>query len=162
LTGPDIQRFLDHLVETGVSASTHQQALCAIIFLYSRVLGTRPPWIDKLARPAKPKRLPTVLTKGEVRAVLAQLRGVPKLMAALLYGSGLRVLECARLRIKDIDFAAVQLVVRDGKGRKDRLTLLPEALRQPLQEHLSQVRTLHNDDLAVGAGRVALPGALAR
>jgi len=106
--------------------------------------------------------LPVVLTREEIRAVLSQITGVPQLMASLLYGSGLRLLKCARLRVKDLDFGAGQLVIRDGKGRKDRLTLLPERLRQPLREHLRQVRFIHEADLRVGAGYVELPSALAR
>lgn len=106
-------------------------------------------------------RLPVVLTREEVRAVLAKMRATPKLMAALLYGAGLRLLECARLRVKDIDFAASHILVRDGKGRKDRVTLLPERLVAPLRDHLNRVRELHTSDLAAGAGGVQLPAALA-
>jgi integron integrase len=162
LGASDVAAFLDALVQRGASASTHQQALCAIVFLYQHVLGMEAPWIDGLVRPKRPSRLPVVLTRQEAQAVLAQMRGVPKLMASLLYGSGLRLLECARLRIKDLDFGAGHIVVRQGKGRKDRLTLLPNQLRQPLQEHLDEVGLLHKGDLAKGAGYVELPGALAR
>jgi integron integrase len=162
LGAEEVERFLNHLVEARVSASTHQQALCALVFLYERVLCQRPPWIERLARPARPERLPIVLTKDEVRVILDKMTGVPQLMAGLLYGSGLRVLECARLRVKDVDFAAGHLLIRDGKGRKDRLTLLPALLRPPLKRQLAMSQMLHQDDLRKGAGHVALPGALAR
>ncbi len=158
----EIKGFLEDLVLRGASASTHQQALCAIAFLYQRVLGVPMPWLADLARPRRERSLPVVLTKQEVFAVLARMNGAPKLMAALLYGSGLRLLECATLRVKDIDFGAGHLVVRQGKGRKDRLSVLPAQLRVPLNEHLRSVKELHMADLAKGAGSVALPGALAR
>ena len=161
LGAAELRAFLDHLVASKVSASTHQQALSAITFLYKNVLGTTPSWLEQLARPARTLRLPVVLTRQEVRAILAQMNGTPKLMAAVLYGSGLRLLECARLRVKDIDFVAGSIAVRDGKGRKDRVTVLPESLRSSLRDHLTRVRDLHNSDLARGAGSVALPGALA-
>jgi integron integrase len=158
----EIKQFLDHLVSRGASASTHQQALCAILFLYERVLGAPAPWIEGLARPRRVRTLPVVLSKAEVRAVLACMTGVPKLMAAILYGAGLRLLECARLRVKDIDFAAGHLVVRQGMGRRDRLTMLPEQLRIPLTEQLRSVMALHESDIKAGGGCVALPGAFAR
>jgi integron integrase len=132
------------------------------VFLYRRVLGVPAPWIATLARPERPTRLPTVLTREEVRSVLERMRGVPKLMAALLYGAGLRVLECACLRVKDVDFAAGHIVVRDGKGRRDRRTLFPELLRVPLRTHLARMREQHEAALAAGAGMVVLPGALSR
>jgi integron integrase len=162
LGAPEIQRFLDHLIEERVSVSTHQQALCALVFLYRNVLDLKLPWLENLARPSRPERLPVVLTRDEARRILAHLHGAPKLMAALLYGSGLRVLECARLRIKDIDFGALHIVVRDAKGRHDRRTMLPRQLLVPLQEHVAHVRELHARDLAAGHGGVSLPGALAR
>jgi integron integrase len=161
LGATDVAAFLDALVETGVSSSTHHQALCAIIFLYQHVLGLKAPWIDGLVRPKRSSRLPVVLTREEAHAVLREMSGVPKLMASLLYGSGLRLLESAQLRVKDFDFAAGHIVVRQGKGRKDRLTLLPDQLRQPLRKHLSDVERLHKSDLVDGAGHVELPGALA-
>lgn len=157
----DVAAFLEALVEKGVSSSTHHQALCAIIFLYQHVLGLEAPWIDGLVRPKRSSRLPVVLTREEAHAVLSQMSGVPKLMASLLYGSGLRLLECAQLRVKDFDFGAGHIIVRQGKGKKDRLTLLPNQLRQPLREHLSDVERQHQRDLADGAGHVELPGALA-
>lgn len=162
LNAPEIKQFLDDLMENGASASSHQQALCAVRFLYKVVLGEAAPWIDGLVRPRRQRSLPVVLTKAEVRAILACMAGTPKLMAGLLYGAGLRLLECARLRVKDIEFASGQVLVRQGKGQKDRLTLLPSQLRVPLTEHLVAVKALHVADLAAGAGHVALPGALAR
>jgi integron integrase len=158
----EIKRFLDALVAEGASASSHQQALCAIRFLYRCVLGEAAPWIDGLVRPRRQRSLPVVLTKAEARAILGNMSGTPKLMAGLLYGSGLRLLECCRLRVKDIDFAAGQILIRQGKGQKDRLTLLPDQLRVPLTEHLVAVEAMHAADLAAGAGHVALPGALTR
>jgi len=162
LGSAEIEGFLNDLVTRRVSASTHQQALCALVFLYRHVLRVRAPWIDDLARPSRTERLPVVLATDEVRSVLAKMRGAPQLMATLMYGSGLRVLECARLRVKDIDFAAGHILVRDGKGRRDRLTVLPSRLRAPLTTQLQTARELHVADLQSGAGHVALPGALAR
>ena len=162
LSGEEIRRFLDQLLVSGASASSHQQALCAIRFLYKSVLGDVAPWIDGLVRPRGQRPLPVVLTKQEILAVFEHMVGIPKLMASLLYGSGLRLLECARLRVKDIDFSAGHVLVRQGKGGKDRITLLPGQLRVKLTEHLRSVKALHIADLAEGAGDVALPGALAR
>jgi integron integrase len=154
--------FLNELVVgRRVSASTHHQALCALVFFYQEVLKASAPWLQSLIRPKRAQRLPVVLTRDEVRALLQAMNGVPRLMASLLYGSGLRLLECAQLRVKDVDFGARQLVVRDGKGRKDRITLLPESLRQSLREHLDAVARQHQEDIARGAGYVELPGALA-
>jgi integron integrase len=157
--GPtDLFAFLDRLVrDRKVSASTHQQALCAIVFLYRRVLKAQPPWLEDLARPKRAQRIPVVLTRDEVRRVVDHLRGTPRIMALLLYGSGLRLLECATLRIKDIDFAAGQIVVRGGKGAKDRVTVLPLQLRRELHEHLVLVRRQHEQDLRDGAGYVEIP-----
>ncbi len=162
LGAAEVRAFLDELVASQASASTHQQALCAIVFLYREVLAMSVPWVDGLVRPQRERHLPVVLTRDEARSVLDRMQGTPKLMATLLYGAGLRLLECARLRVKDIDFGGNQLLVRDGKGRKDRVTLLPQALRQPLLEHLVTVRRTHEADLAVGAGFVEIPGALSR
>jgi site-specific recombinase XerD len=162
LGGPEVEAFLDHLVAQRISASTHQQALCALVFLYRNVLALRPAWIASLARPERPTRLPVVLTREEVRLVLARMRGTPKLMAELLYGAGLRVLECARLRVKDVDFGAGHIVVRDGKGRRDRRTLFPQLLRVPLRTHLAAMRERHDAAVAAGGGMVVLPGALSR
>lgn len=161
LSGEEVRRFLDELVRNRqVSASTHQQALCAIVFLFHQVLKQKPPWLNGLARPARAARLPVVLSRAEVRRVLDRLQGPPRLMAQLLYGSGLRVLECARLRVKDLDFDAGHIVVRSGRGDRDRVTLFPVRLRGLLHRHLLEVRRQHESDVSVGAGYVALPNAL--
>jgi integron integrase len=162
LDGAEIQRFLEHLVTQGASASTHQQALCAIVFLNRHVLKVPMPWLEGLSRPPRERTLPVTLSKSEVVAVLERPRGVPRLMAGIMYGAGLRLLECAALRVKDLDFAGNQIVVRQGKARKDRLTLFPAQLRVPLGEHLQRVRQVHLADLRAGAGNVALPGMLAK
>ncbi|MFZ5917968.1 MAG: integron integrase [Chloroflexota bacterium] len=159
---PEIQAFLTHLaVDRNVAASTQNQALSALLFLYRHVLGqdlTLP--IDAL-RAKKPVRLPTVLTREEVCRVLDFMSGTPQLMARLLYGSGLRLMECIRLRVKDIDFDYGQITVRDTKGARDRVTVLPTAVVPFLRQHLTYVRLLHQDDLAQGFGHVYLPYALA-
>ena len=160
---PEINRFLTDLaVRKKVSASTQNQALSAILFLHQNVLDKELEWINPAVRAKKPKRLPVVLTDQEVKAILDRLEGPPKLIASLLYGSGLRLFECLQLRFKDIDFTKNQIVVRDGKGQKDRVTLLPESVKEPLLAHLRNVYRLHQRDLREGAGRVALPFALAR
>ena len=159
----EIEAFLTHLaVNRNVASATQNQALNMILFLYREVLGVDLPWLANIHRAKKPKRLPTVLTRTEVRAVLAQLEGTPWLIASLLYGSGLRLAECLRLRVKDVDFAMQATTVRDGKGGKDRLTVLPKAVVSPLEAHLDKVRTIHDQDLAKGLGQVYLPFALAR
>ena len=159
----EITAFLSHLaVKKRVSASTQNQALSAILFLYRDVLKMDLEWLDGFVRAQQPRRLPTVLTRDEVRAVLDQMHGTPWLMASLLYGAGLRLLECARLRVKDVDFELREIVVRDGKGRKDRITLLPIGLKRPLHEHLVRVRLQHERDLLTGRGLVTLPDALRR
>lgn len=159
----EITAFLSHLATKGqVSASTQNQALNAILFLYREVLKKDLDWLDGVVRAKKPVRLPVVLTQSEVHAVLGQLHGVTWLMASILYGSGLRLLECARLRIKDVDFVRGEITVRNGKGQKDRMTLLPASLKRPLAEHISRVRIQHQADLQKGYGAVALPDALAR
>ena len=145
-----------------VSASTQNQALAALLFLYREVLGVALPWLDDLVHARSPKRLPVVLTRDEVRSVLARMDGVPRLMATLLYGSGLRLLECCRLRVKDVDFGRNQIAVRRGKGDKDRVTMLPASVKPQLTAHLERGRALHARDLAHGAGRVELPGSLSR
>lgn len=161
LGAEEMRAFLDDLtVVRKVSASTHMQALCALLFLYREVLQLNPPWIENLARPRRVARVPTVLSQEEVRVVLEAMHGAPRLMALLLYGSGLRLMECARLRVKDVDFEAGQIVVRDTKGRQDRVTVLPQQVRTPLQRHLRTVRAQHETDLGTGAGYVDLPGAL--
>ena len=158
----EIEAFLTHLaVEEHVAASTQNQALSALLFLYREVLHQDPGPIDAL-RARKPKRLPTVLTRDEVQRVIAQMSGTHQLMAKLLYGSGLRLMECLRLRVKDVDFTMRTITVRDGKGGQDRVTILPDSLIPPLQEHLQAVKALHNQDLAQGYGAVYLPDALER
>ena len=161
--GAEVQAFLSWLAtERNVAAATQNQALSALLFLYQKVLGQELPWLDGIVRAKRPVRLPTVLTEAEVKRLLGELRGVKWLMASLLYGSGLRQIECLSLRVKDVNFAYRQILVRDAKGGKDRATMLPEGLVQPLQEHLGRVRSLHQRDLAQGFGEVSLPYALAR
>jgi integron integrase len=158
----EIGAFLDSLVAQRASKSSHQQALCALQFIYQHVLRIDPPRVEGLRRPSHEHRLPIVLTKDEVRSVLAKMSGVAWPMASLLYGSGLRLLECARLRVKDLDIDAGRILVRDGKGHKDRVTMLPARLAGPLRAHLNVVRRQFDADLAAGAGFVELPGALLR
>jgi integron integrase len=160
---PEVAQFLSSLaVEGKVAASTQNQALSALLFLYRYVLHQDLPWLEDVVRARRPKHLPVVLTRDEVKAVISKLQGTPRLMATLLYGSGLRVLECARLRVQDVDFAMNQIVVRDGKGAKDRVTVLPAVVTQPLAQHLLRVKQLHGRDVALGGGWVELPWALAR
>jgi integron integrase len=159
----EVTRYLSVLATTDkVAASTQNQALSALLFLYRDVLGVDLPWLDEIVRARRPMRLPVVLTRDEVRAVIRQLHGPPRLMAILMYGSGLRLLECARLRVKDLDFARRQLTVRAGKGDKDRVTTLPAIVTSDLTGHLATVRQQHEHDLASGVGWVELPWALAR
>jgi integron integrase len=158
---PEVTRFLSHLATSNrVSASTQNQALSAILFLYGEVLGQRLDWMAGIVRAQRPVRVPTVLSRREVSDLLSHLRGVVWLMAALMYGAGLRLSECATLRVKDLDLERSEITVRDGKGRKDRLTLLPTAIRGALVEHLARVKAQHDGDLGAGVGRVALPDAL--
>lgn len=158
-----INAFLTHLaVDAHVSASTQNQAFSALLFLYRSVLEVEPGLIEGVIRAKRPKRLPVVLTKSEVRLVLAQLTGTYRLIGQILYGSGLRLLECLRLRVKDLDFEQEEILVREGKGDKDRHTMLPETLRDDLHRHLEAVRRLHEQDLARGFGKVYLPHALDR
>jgi integron integrase len=160
---PEVSAFLSWLAaEKRVSASTQNQALSALLFLYREVLGGEIGWIDGIVAAKKPSRLPTVLTPTEVRAVLEHLVGVSRLMACLMYGGGLRLMECCRLRVKDVDFERGEIVVRDGKGNKDRVTVLPVSLTEPLRMHIERVRGLHVRDLAAGTGTVELPAALER
>lgn len=159
----DVARYLAMLAGEGhVSASTQNQAFSALLFLYREVLGVELTGLEAGARAKQPVRVPQVLSRGEVAAILRQLRGTPRLMAALMYGSGLRLLECARLRVKDLDLERGEIVVRGGKGDKDRHTVLPARLKAPLRAHLERTRRLFVADLASGRGGVALPGALAR
>jgi integron integrase len=158
---PDVERFLSDLAtERRVSASTQNQALAALLFLYENVIERRLGWLENVVRAKRPERLPVVLTRAEVAAVLDAMDGVEKLSASLLYGAGLRLLELLRLRIKEVDFDGQQLLVRDGKGRKDRVTMLPASLRSGLREHIDRIRTQHQVDLARGWGFVELPDAL--
>ncbi|PYM15956.1 MAG: integron integrase [Candidatus Rokuibacteriota bacterium] len=160
---PEVTAFLTALaVRDKVAASTQNQALAALLFLYRVVLGVELPWLDEVVHARRPQFLPVVLTRDEVRAILQGLNGAPRLMAVLLYGAGLRLLECCRLRMKDVDFATNQIVIRDGKGRKDRVTMLPAAIKPGLIAHVERVRKQHEADLRHGAGWVELPGALAR
>ena len=159
----EVQQFLSHLAVTGhVAASTQSQALSALLFLYQQVLKQDIGWLDDVVRAKQPHRVPVVLIQDEVKAVLAHLSGTTWIMATLLYGAGLRVLECLRLRVKDVDFTSNHIVVRDGKGRKDRVTMLPEQLKALLQRHLHDVQQLHVQDVQAGAGPVYLPYALER
>lgn len=159
----EVAAFLTHLARgRSVAASTQNQALAALLFLYGDVLGRKLPWMDSIERARRPVRVPVVLTQQEVRALLGQLEGTKWLMASLLYGAGLRLRECLKLRVKDVDFGYGQLIVRDGKGGKDRVTMLPAALVEPLRNHLTRVKRRHENDLAEGYGEVELPSALAR
>ncbi len=160
----DVTRFLSSLaMDANVSASTQNQALAAIVFLYRDVLNMPVGWLNALVRAKRPARVPVVLTRDEVRQLFAQLRGgdAARLVLEVLYGTGMRLLEALRLRVKDIDFGANEITVRGGKGDRDRRTMLPERLRAPLcADHLAEVRVQHERDLASGAGGVELPGAL--
>jgi integron integrase len=163
LGAAEIRQYLSHLANDGkVSASTQNQALSALLFLYREVLELELPFIDGIERAKRPVRIPVVLTPDEVRRVLTHLHGTHHLMASLLYGAGLRLMECVRLRVKDIDFGYRQITVRDGKGEKDRRTVLPNQLIPLLQQQLTRVRDLHQKDLRQGYGRVYLPYALER
>ncbi|MEQ1674612.1 MAG: integron integrase [Candidatus Nitrotoga sp.] len=159
----EVESFLTHLaVEGSVSASTQNQALSALLFLYREVLGIDLPWMDTMVRAKNPQRLPVVLTRAEVALVFERMEGGYGLMARLLYGTGMRLMECVRLRVKEVDFAQREILIRDGKGAKDRVTMLPDVLILPLQEHLARRRLLFEDDLAKGMTEVFLPDALAR
>ena len=162
LGAPEVERFLTALaVDRHVSASTQNQALSALLFLYRSVLSAPLPQLSHVVRARTPARLPAVLSRSEVKAVLEHLDGTPRLVAALLYGSGMRLLECLELRVKDLDLGRQQITIRQGKGRKDRVTMLPATLIAALRHHLDEVRSLHARDLASGLGAVALPYALA-
>ncbi len=158
----EVTAFLSYLaVERRVSASTQNQAKAALLFLYKRVLSVDLPWLDEVVQAKRTRRLPVVLSPQEVRSLLDQMEGTMGLVAELLYGTGMRVLEALRLRVKDVDFDLRTLTVREGKGGKDRVTVLPERLVEPLKAHLAQVRALHARDLDEGFGEAALPDALA-
>ena len=159
--GPtQVTAFISSLALRGVSASTQNQALSAVLFLFEVVLGRRLGWMNDIVRAQRPSRLPVVLSREEVALLLAHLRGVVWLMASLMYGAGLRLLECAELRVKDLNFDRGELTVRDGKGGKDRVAMAPAALKGPLRDYLASVKAQHATDLAAGRGSVALPGAL--
>jgi integron integrase len=160
---PEVEQFLTHLaVEDNVSASTQNQAKSALLFLYRDVLSIDLDWLSGVTKAKVPQRLPVVLTEAEVSRIFRHLRGHYALMARLLYGSGLRLMECVRLRVKDVDVGRGAILVRDGKGQKDRVTMLPRALEAPLQRHLRHVRLLHEEDLREGLGQVYMPFALAK
>jgi integron integrase len=160
---PEVRTFLSHLARVGnVAASTQNQALSALLFLYKQVLKHEIGWLGEVERAKRPPKLPVVLSRTEVREIFSHLTGTEKLMAGLLYGSGLRLMECLRLRVKDIDFAYAQVTVRHGKGGKDRVSMLPVNLATPLQKHLARMKMQHDQDLIDGFGSVHLPFALAR
>jgi len=157
----EIARFLSSLAsEPHVSASTQNQALNGLLFLYRDVLRKEIGYVDGVVRAKRPKRLPVVLTKEEVGLLLGRMDGTPALMAMLLYGVGLRLMDCCRLRVKDLDFSQNQIVVRNGIGEKDRVTMLPAAVKEPLLQHLREVKFRHEEDLRRDRGRVSLPYAL--
>lgn len=159
----EVEKFLMHLAVAGrVSASTQNQAMSALLFLYKEVLGQTLPWLDNIESARRSKRLPVVLTREEVEALLQRVHGTAGLMLRLIYGTGMRIMECLRLRVKDVDFARGEIVIREGKGAKDRVTMLPASLVAPLTQHLARVKLLHGSDLRVGYGDVYLPFALAR
>lgn len=140
----EVEAFLSLLAVKGkVAASTQNQALSALLFLYRVVLGIELPWMEGVVRAKRPKRVPTVLSQGEVRCLLAHMEGRPQLLASLLYGTGMRLMECLRLRVKDVDFARSEITIRGGKGAKDRRTVLPKSLVEPLQREIERARTLH-------------------
>jgi len=163
LGGTAVEAFLTWLaVERDVAASTQNQAQCALLFLYQEVLGVDVPWLDDVERARQPIKLPVVLTVDEVVRILEHLKGTHRLIGRLIYGTGLRVLEALRLRVKDVDFQRREIFVRDGKGAKDRITVLPRAVLRPLRVQLEEVRAIHEQDLADGFGAVWMPFALAR
>lgn len=158
----EITQFLSHLARDGnVAASTQNQSLSALIFLYKEVLKREIGWLERVERAKRPARLPVVLTAPEAKRLFLYLDGDHRLMAGLLYGSGLRLMECVRLRIKDVDFGYLRITVREGKGGKDRVTMLPVNLAAALERHFRKVKAQHEEDLARGFGRAFLPGALA-
>jgi integron integrase len=159
---PEVQAFLSHLaVDRRVSPSTQNQAKAALLFLYRNLLEVELPWLSEVVQARRQPRLPVVLTPGEVRAVFDQMEGGMALVAQVLYGTGMRLMEGLRLRVKDVEFERREIVVRDGKGSKDRVTMLPDRLAEPLRAHLARARALHEHDLAEGFGMVWLPDALA-
>jgi site-specific recombinase XerD len=157
----EVEKYLTHLANTGVSASTQNQALAAILFMYREMLDTTFSGIEAV-RAKKSTHIPTVLTVDEVRRVLCRLHGVYHMIGYLLYGGGLRLMECMRLRVKDVDFELRTITLRDTKSNRDRVTVLPETIVEPLKLHLAKVKAQHDQDLAAGFGSVEMPGALAR
>jgi integron integrase len=158
----EVEAFLSHLAtDRQVSASTQNQAKAAILYLYKQVLEIELPWLNEVVQAKRPQRLPVVLTPSEVRELLLHMNGVTGLIAQLLYGTGMRLMEALRLRVKDVEFARREIIVREGKGNKDRITVLPENLIAPLKAQMEKARALHEKDLAAGLGRVYLPDALA-
>ncbi|MEQ1879989.1 MAG: integron integrase [Burkholderiales bacterium] len=163
LGAKEVEAFLTDLAVRGrVSASTQNQAKSAILFLYREVIDKELPWLDGVVAARTSKHLPVVLSRDEIEAVMGRMRGTPALIARLLYGSGLRILEGLRLRVKDVEFARCEILIRDAKGAKDRVTMLPHSLVESLQRHLQRVKELHAEDLAAGNGSVYLPFALER
>ncbi|GAA0718391.1 integron integrase [Dokdonella soli] len=161
--GAEVEAFLSNLAVQGdVAAGTQNQALSALLYLYRVVLGVELPWMEGVVRAKRPRRVPTVLSQEEVRRLLASMEGRPWLLASLLYGTGMRLMECLRLRVKDVDFGRSEITVRDGKGGKDRRTMLPRSLADPLQHEIDRARVLHAQDLEAGFGEARLPQALAR
>ena len=161
--GPEVEAFLTHLAaDRQLSVSSHRQALSALLFLYGKVLGQQLPWMQQIGRPVPRRRLPTVLAPDEVAAVLARMSGVHGLLARLLYGTGMRISEGLQLRVKDIDFAHRAVIVREGKGGKDRVVMLPLSLVQALREHLTAVRAVWASDVEDERSGVELPHALER
>jgi integron integrase len=159
----EVKAFLSHLAtQMNVAASTQNQAFSALLFLYQDVLKKRLPWIDDIVRASRPKKVPVVFTQEEARQVLSRMTGTPRLMAHLLYGSGLRVMECVRLRVKDVDLGYLQITLRNGKGGRDRRTMVPVFLVDALRKQIAKVAELHREDLSAGAGEVNLPFALWR
>jgi integron integrase len=158
----EVRSFLSHIaVRRRVSASTQNQALNALVFLYTRVLDRPLGPVPEIERAKRSVRLPVVLSRQEVAEILAEMNGTPQLVCRMLYGAGLRLLECLTLRVKDVDFERNELMIRDGKGAKDRVSVLPASCRRPLADHLERVRRAHERDLSLGLGRAPLPGALA-
>ncbi len=159
----EVEQFLTHLAVDGqVAASTQSQARCALLFLYREVLGVQLPCLHTVEQAKAPKPLPVVLNRNEMQAVLTRMRGTQWLIASLLYGSGMRIMECLRLRVQDLDLKRKEILVRDSKGAKNRITMLPVTLIKSLQTHLLMVRELHQSDLAAGFGAVYMPNALER
>lgn len=159
----EVEQFLTHLAVNGrVSASTQNQAKCALLFLYKEVLAIELPWLGNVEQAKVPKRLPIVLTRDEIQAILSRLTGTQWLIASLLYGTGMRIMECLRLRVQDVDIKRSEILIRNGKGSKDRVTMLPLSLVAPLQAHLLKARELHENDLTQGFGAVFMPFALER